>query len=76
MANKALSESSWFAFFSRKAKPYSSLDLGQPFGEEEHYKEKFSSSQFAHFMWMCLEGGCYRKITILILQLSALRKDN
>lgn len=67
MANKPLAESSWFSFFSRKTKAYLSFDLGQPFGEQEQYKEKYSSSQFAHFMWICLEGGCYRKIRILIL---------
>lgn len=67
MANKPVPESSWFAFFTRKTKACLSFDLGQPFDEQEQYKEKYSSSQFAHFMGICLEGGCYRKIRILIL---------
>lgn len=40
MANKPVPESSWFAFFTRKTKACLSFDLGQPFDEQEQYKEK------------------------------------
>lgn len=67
MANKPVPESSWFAFLTRKTKACLSCDLGQPFHEQEQCKKKYSSSQFAHFMGFCLEGGCYSEIRILIL---------